>query len=401
MTLMELLATAMLGGMCLPVTYLLAVTIASYRFRKPMAPDTPPLHLGVLIPAHNEAGGIGRTIRSVWESDYPADRLTVMVVADNCNDRTAEEARMAGAQVFARYDPAHPGKGQALDWFLSRCKDRYRHLDGIVIIDADVAIDRFCLREISTSLSQPDMQVVQAYNGVNNPRAGWRPALCDAAFNVFNHLRMAGAARLAGTAVLKGLGMGFRTSVLLRYGWPAQAIVEDQEFTLMLLSDGIRVHYNPDAVVRSEMVTRGDRAAGQRSRWEGGRFALVRRMAPMLFRRWITERDSCYFHALCELTLPPLSLLVLATGLTTVSTALWLPQWVGLVAVLWLVLAGYVASGQIQRRAPLTTWLYLVTAPFFVLWKISLYLKMAAGIQTAHWSRTSREADVNNKPTAP
>jgi len=116
MTLMELLATAMLGGMCLPVTYLLAVTIASYRFRKPMAPDTPPLHLGVLIPAHNEAGGIGRTIRSVWESDYPADRLTVMVVADNCNDRTAEEARMAGAQVFARYDPAHPGKGQALDW---------------------------------------------------------------------------------------------------------------------------------------------------------------------------------------------------------------------------------------------------------------------------------------------
>lgn len=397
MTLMELLASAMLWGMCLPVSYLLVVTIAAYRFKKPMAPDTPPLHLGVLIPAHNEASEIGKTIQAVLASDYPSDRITVMVVADNCNDRTAEEARMAGAQVFERRDPAHPGKGQALDWFLSRCKDRYRHLDGIVIIDADVAIDRLCLREISASLSRPGVQVVQAYNGVSNPNAGWRPALCDAAFNVFNHLRMAGAAHLAGTVVLKGLGMGFRTPVLLRYGWPAHCIVEDQEFTLMLLGDGIRVHYNPDAVVRSEMVTGGDRALGQRSRWEGGRFVLIRRMAPMLFQRWIAERDSRFFHALCELTLPPLSLLVLATGLTTISTALWLPQWVWLVAMQWLVLAGYVASGQIQRRAPLSTWLHLVAAPFFVLWKIPLYLKMVAGSQPMRWSRTAREVETDKE----
>jgi cellulose synthase/poly-beta-1,6-N-acetylglucosamine synthase-like glycosyltransferase len=388
---MEMLATVMLGGMCLPLGYLLAVTVASYRFRKPLAPDTPPLHLGVLIPAHNEATGIGPTIRKVSESDYPTDRLTVMVVADNCSDHTVAEARMAGAQVFERRDPAHPGKGQALDWFLSRCKDRYRHLDGIVIIDADVSIDRFCLREISASLNRPDIQVVQAYNGVSNARAGWRPALLDAAFNVFNHLRMAGAARLAGTVVLKGLGMGFRTQVLLRYGWPAHSIVEDQEFTLMLLGDGIRVHYNPDAVVRSEMVTGGDRAAGQRSRWEGGRFALVRRMAPTLFRRWLASRDSRFFFALCELALPPLSLLVLAAGLTTFTTLLWLPQWLWLAAMQWLILVGYVASGQIQRRAPLSTWLYLLAAPFFVLWKVPFYLTMIASRRPAHWSRTPRE----------
>jgi len=394
MTLTELLAIVLLGGTCLPMSYLLAVTIASYRFRKPIAPNTPPLHLGVLIPAHNEEAEISNTIQTVLKGDYPGNRLTVMVIADNCRDRTAEAARRAGAQVFERRNPSHPGKGQALDWFLSRYKDCFRHLDGIVIIDADVSIDRLCLREISASLSRPDVQIVQAYNGVNNPRAGWRPALCDAAFNVFNHLRMAGAMHLSGTTVLKGLGMGFRTQVLLYYGWPAHSIVEDQEFTLMLLNDGIRVHYNPDAVVRSEMVTRGDRAADQRFRWEGGRFALVRRMAPVMFRRWVTKSDSSFFYALCELALPPLSLLVVSTSLATVSTALWLPQGMWLAAMQWLILAGYVVSGQIQRRAPFATWMYLAAAPFFVLWKIPLYLKMVPGSGTVRWTRTSREAEA-------
>jgi 1,2-diacylglycerol 3-beta-glucosyltransferase len=394
MTLMEWLTAAMLAGLCLPVGYLLMVTIAAWRFRKPDPSGGPPLHLGVLIPAHNEASGIGRTIRTVSDGDYPAHRCEVMVIADNCSDDTAGAARAAGARVFERRDPAHPGKGQALDWFLTHFQDRYRHLDAIVIIDADVAVDRRCLVEISASLGRPDVQVVQGYNGVSNPRAGWRPALCDAAFNVFNHLRMAGAAHLSGAAVLKGLGMGFRTEVLLRYGWPAHSIVEDQEFTLMLLADGIRVQYNPDAVVRSEMVTRGSRAAGQRSRWEGGRFALIRGMAPVLLRRWVARWDSRDFYALCELGMPPLSLLVLAILPATVASALWLPQWAWLAAGQWLVLAGYVASGQVQRRAPLSTWLYLAAAPFFVLWKIPLYIKMAAGTRPMRWTRTPREAEA-------
>lgn len=386
---------AILCFLCLPSGYLLAVTAASWRFRKQVAAGGAPLHLGVLIPAHNEEAGMALTVQNVFKSDYPPESITVMVVADNCTDATAGEARSAGAMVFERRDPERPGKGQALDWFLSGFKEYYSHLDGIVIIDADARLDQRFLKEISASLSRPGVEVVQGYNGVGNPGANWRTGLCDAAFNVFNHLRMAGAAHLSGSAVLKGLGMGFSTPVLIRYGWPAHSVVEDQEFTLTLLDDGIRVHYNPDAVIRSEMVTRGDRAAAQRSRWEGGRLALAVKTAPVLFRRWATGHDPRLFFALCELTLPPLSLVVAATGTATVMAALWLPGWMWLAGVHWAVLAGYVVSGQIQRRATLSTWLYLAAAPLFVVWKLILYAKMASGHQKVRWTRTVRETEAS------
>jgi len=390
---LELITKILLVGLCLPLGYLLATTIAASRFRKKNSRVCDPLHLGVLIPAHNEAAGIGPTIKAVRACDYPPDHLEILVIADNCTDRTAAEARKAGALVFERHDPDQRGKGQALDWFLMNHKQHYRHLDAITIIDADVVPDSAFLQEISASLSHPEVQVVQGYNGVSNACAGWRPALCDAAFNVFNHLRMAGAAYLSGTAVLKGLGMGFRTPLLMQYGWPAHSVVEDMEFTLLLLRDGINVHYNPDAVVRSEMVTTGGGAASQRSRWEGGRFFLIRRMAPSLIRLWISSFESRYLYALFELAIPPLSLLVLGMALATLSAAIWCPDWIVLAGAQWLILALYVASGQIQRRAPLTTWLYLGAAPFFVLWKIPLYVKMLLCRQSGHWVRTQREAE--------
>lgn len=395
---LELFTKSLLLGLCLPVGYLLATTIAAFLFRKKTIATSDLLHLGVLIPAHNEAAGIEATIKAVRACDYPPDRLKILVIADNCSDRTAAEARKAGAVVFERDDPGQRGKGQALDWFLMSHQQHYRHLDAITLIDADAVPDSAFFKEISASLSHPKVQVVQGYNGVSNAGAGWRPAICDAAFNVFNHLRMAGAAYLAGTAALKGLGMGFRTPVLMQYGWPAHSVVEDMEFTLLLLRDGINVHYNPDAVVRSEMVTTGGRAASQRSRWEGGRFSLIRRMAPSLIRLWVNSSASRYLYALFELAMPPLSLLVLGMALATFTAAIWYPNWLGVAGAQWLILALYVASGQIQRRAPLTTWLYLAAAPFFVIWKIPLYLKMLLCRQPRHWLRTQREAELSPEP---
>ena len=316
------------------------------------------------------------------------------VIADNCTDNTAQQARHAGAIACERFDNVSRGKGQALDWFLKNHADIYGHTDLITIIDADVAPDKNYLREISATLSNPAIQAVQAYNGVSNPDAGWRPALIDAAFNVFNHLRMAGSVRLSGTAVLKGNGMAFRTSLLQRYGWPCHSIVEDMEFTLRLLQDNISVHYNPDAVIRSEMVTSGSSASTQRSRWEGGRFMLVQKMAGPLLKLFASTGNSRYLYALAELATPPLSLLVMLFTAATAGAFLALKGlWLMLAASFWLILILYVISGQIQRHAPLSTWLYLAAAPLYVVWKIPLYIAMVVHKKSNTWVRTTREPE--------
>ena len=391
MIIIELLVKCLLLLLALPAGYLLMATVASYLFKKKEPPNNRFLNIGVLIPAHNEEGGIERTIKGILASDYPANRYEIFVIADNCTDSTAQNAREAGAQVFERFDDLNRGKGKALDWFLKNCKEHYQHNNAITIIDADVSPDRNYLREISASLSNPDIEAVQAYNGVSNPHDGWRPALIDAAFNVFNHLRMAGSFRLSGSAILRGNGMGFRTELLQCYGWPSHSIVEDIEFTLLLLQDGINVHYNPDAVIRSEMVTSGKNASSQRNRWEGGRFMLVRKMTIPLLSKFKETGDSRYLYALAELAVPPLSILVMLFTLGTLGSMMLNAGWLKLSAAIWGILIFYLISGQIQRTAPLSTWLYLTAAPIYVLWKIPIYKGMLLKNKSSEWVRTTRE----------
>ena len=66
-----------------------------------VAPDKTPLDCMVVIPARNEQGVIGAAVRS-----FPPD--TVIVVDDQSADRTAEEAREAGAGVLEA-PPLIPG----------------------------------------------------------------------------------------------------------------------------------------------------------------------------------------------------------------------------------------------------------------------------------------------------
>ncbi len=396
MIIAELILKSILVVLALPAGYLLLSTVAAYFFKKKNSVENRFLTIGVLIPAHNEESGIAQAITDVLASNYPTERIIIFVVADNCTDRTAEKARHAGALVFERFDNVSRGKGQALDWFLKNCKESYRLTDAITVIDADVSVDSNYLREISASLSQPGIQVIQGYNGVGNPDAGWRPALIDAAFNVFNHLRMASSIQLSGTTGLKGIGMAFRTELLEQFGWPCHSIVEDMEFTYLLLENGISVHYNPDAIVRSEMVTTGKNASSQRSRWEGGRFMLVKKMSAPLFRLFATTRDRRYLFALAELTVPPLSLLVILFTLFTAGAFLLLAGgWLLLALSFWLILLFYVASGQIQRHAPLATWFYLAAAPLYILWKIPLYAAILLKKGSSEWVRTARESEQN------
>ena len=58
----------LLGGL-----YLLALTLLSSRPR-PRPPSRLQLHFDIVVPAHNEASGIGRTLASLRAIDWPRDR---------------------------------------------------------------------------------------------------------------------------------------------------------------------------------------------------------------------------------------------------------------------------------------------------------------------------------------
>lgn len=121
----------------------------------PAAPSEWPAVVAV-IPARNEAEGIGETLRSLWAQDYPG-RLRVVLVDDHSEDGTAEAARAAARGHEDRLEilsgqplpsgwtgkvwAMHQGVGRALQDPHARC---------VLFSDADIAHGPGAVRELVT-----------------------------------------------------------------------------------------------------------------------------------------------------------------------------------------------------------------------------------------------------------
>jgi cellulose synthase/poly-beta-1,6-N-acetylglucosamine synthase-like glycosyltransferase len=393
MSVAEFVLLAPAAFFALIAIYLLIITAAAFVYRAPTAKDAAEPAMAVIMPAHNEAGQIAVTVKSVLDCVYPENRRQVFVIADNCDDGTAEVARAAGAVVFERHDDAHRGKGQALDWCLQQQSAAFRDADLLVLFDADVTIAPDCLREIAAVFANPRVAVVQCYYGVANPLQNWRTALTYAGFCLMNHVRPAGRSCLGGSAGLKGTGMAFRRDVLLHYGWPAHSIVEDIEFGTLLLVDGIRVVYAPRARHVSEMPATRAQAASQRRRWESGRMQVVGSYVPALLGRFLRTGRARFLDAALDLAVPPLSLLVMGQVFLLVLCAAMRSPLALLFAATIAATVAHVLGGLIYSRAPGRVYLYLLCVPFFLLWKLPLYAKMLVSRPEKTWVRTARSGE--------
>lgn len=252
-------------GFLLPATaaclVYLVPTLAG-RFRKPVIPRITQLHtFVVLIPAHNEETTLPTVLRSLAAQDYPADRVRVVVVADNCTDGTAQVASKESCLV--RDDPLHRGKGRAVAFGLERLLPEQP--DIVLILDADCELNPEALRAMNAAFSAGAVAVqtaVRSRNADDGP-AGYIAAVgaaIDAAV-------AAGCDRLGASVPLRGTGMAFRREVLERIPWSAYGPVEDAEYQSQLHTAGVRVRYCDRAIVSCDAPEDLEVLCTQRRRW--------------------------------------------------------------------------------------------------------------------------------------
>lgn len=390
------IATAVLILLSLPVWfvagYLLLLTLLSGRPAAPPA-GARSARFVVVVPAHDEAAGIARTVRSLLALDWPAEGRRVCVVADNCSDATAEIARGAGAEVFERRDDARRGKGYALEFAFERLLAQ-GGFDAVVVVDADTAVAPGLLSAFASRLAR-GAQACQAFYGVLNPDAGWRTRLITIALAIFHRLRGRGREALGLSCGLRGNGMCFTAETLRRVPHRAFSIVEDLEYGLLLGRAGIRVQYVDEAFVLGEMVSSEKSARSQRQRWEGGRAQMVRRYGWPILGEALRRRDRVLFDLALDVLVPPLgTIAIAAVALALAGAGLLAMGWIGPVAALWAsgplaILLVHVARGVILSGLGARGWTTLAMAPFYVAWKLSLRLR--AGQDRNTWVRTERE----------
>jgi len=381
------------------VSYLLLLTIAAW-IKSPQskgAVATAASRFVFLIPAHNEEQLLPKLLTNLQQLDYPSSQYTVHLVADNCTDRTAELGRQAGAIVHERFDTVKLGKGYALQWLLEQVTATEESFDAAVIIDADSVVSTNFLQVMDAHL-QRGAQVIQAYDGVLDSDRSWAVSLRSAAMAVLNYVRPQGRMLLGGSAGLKGNGMVFHRQILERHAWSA-SVTEDLEYHMTLILHGVRVIFAPDAIVWAEMPETLANSRTQNVRWEQGRLEMARHFIPRLlwaalqpWRHGGLQASLIYLDAMMELVVPPFAILA-TLSLLYVGGALWVGSTGALLLAAYLLLGQlfYLVSGLRLTGAPRKVYMAFLYIPFFILWKLWLYLRVLLKIENQGWVRAMRD----------
>ena len=350
-----------------------------------------------VVPAHNEALGIERTIKSLMNVSYPADKFSVLVIADNCSDNTKERAESVGARVIERQDLSKPGKGYALDCAFQTLIAE-GGTDALVVVDADTDVSPNILSAMAERLLAGEL-AMQAHYGVRNIDDSWRTRLMDVAFTLYHGVRSVARERLSLSAGLRGNGMGFSLDAIRRVPHRSYSLVEDVEYGIELGLQGIRVAYVGEAAVHGEMVAEGAASESQRQRWEQGRRQMISRYVPTLLLRAIRERNGVLLDLAFDLLTPPLASVVLYTAVgSTVTLGIVLAGWAGpIVLIPWTLsmasLAVYLARGlQMSSQGPRAL-VDLMHAPKYALWKLGLRLGAGRKSSRGEWVRTARAGE--------
>jgi cellulose synthase/poly-beta-1,6-N-acetylglucosamine synthase-like glycosyltransferase len=342
--------------------------------------------LAIVVPAHDEIASIADCVRSLSRCDRPPslDAASIIVIADNCTDQTAELAWRAGARVIERRDSQRRGKGFALQFAFAKLLQE--GFDAILVVDADTVVDPNLLTEVVRLFGLGADGVQARYlplDVTDSPRARLR----NLALTAFNFLRPLARDRLGLSCGITGNGFALRRETLEAVPYEAESIVEDLEYHVSIVRAGLRIRFAGATTVRAPVPLSGVAARTQRARWEGGRARIIGKYAPALASE--VPHNSRLLEPLLELLLLPLAIHVslLVAGLaipfppTQIYSAFALAL-VGLHVALAIKLGG---GSWADLRG-------LMAVPAYLVWKVSLIaLTLRSTRSTTEWRRTERQ----------
>jgi len=322
------------------VAYRGALGLLGLRRRRPLPPGSGDTRFLVLVPARNEEGVIGETVRHLQGLDYPADQRLVFVVADDCSDATAAVAAAAGAHVLRKPAPATT-KGAVIQWALAHPDVAGAAWDALVIFDADSRPAANFLKAMDAAIAAGE-KAIQS-RSESHGQKGWVPTAY--AVNTTQRNRTWHQAReMAGfSAALTGTGICFTRQVLKELPPNTRTLTEDLEYGAKLTLAGIRVRYLHEAVTVIDQPPSLKASAGQRLRWARGQLRTALSYAPALVVRALTRRDISALDTALYLLLPsvvPFQALLGVCGLgSLLANEAWPQPAAGLPGVPFFVVA--------------------------------------------------------------
>jgi poly-beta-1,6-N-acetyl-D-glucosamine synthase len=234
-----------------------------------------------LVPAHNEEAGIAATINALGLQTHAPDR--VIVIADNCTDRTVEIARAHGVEVIETVSNVHKKAG-ALNQGLSYLLETSDQLDDdfcVLAMDADSQLDPdFIENGLQLLATFPD---IGGLSGAIHPRTPQNFIERAQAIEFAKGTRLmsrrqgkvhvlSGAASIFPFRVLREVAeaRGSRLPGVQGTYFMEDSLTEDYELTLAVRSLGYRCSSTKRCRVVTDLMPTLHDLSLQRIRWQRG-----------------------------------------------------------------------------------------------------------------------------------
>lgn len=353
-------------------------------------------NFALVVPAHNEAKIISKTIYSLTGLVYPKNNYDIYVIADNCTDNTASLSRSLGVTVLERTNVDKRGKGYALRWAFDQILGYKEAYDAIIVIDADSLISGNYLEVMNYYLDKGS-RVIQSSDLVLPEPGNWSIEATRIGFLLHNYVKPLGRKVLNFYMGLRGNGMCFNADVLREVPWSAWSLTEDLEYGLILLLNGIKIDFAPEATVFAQMPVEAKNAESQRSRWELGRLQIIRMYTSKFLAKAYQKRSAAYFDVFIDLITPPFVNMMLVVMISLFALfGLW---FFGIVEtlhlLLWALLAltgiVYFFIGMYVAGADKDLYKSLFNLPVFIFWKVKVYINALRKGKEVKWIKTERD----------
>jgi glycosyltransferase involved in cell wall biosynthesis len=334
----------------------------------------------VLIPAHNEEATIGKNLNALLTQTRVPDRI--VVIADNCTDRTEQIARRyRGVTVMRTVDNTERKVG-ALNQAWLRWQAGYDHIAGV---DADTVLAPDCLQRLEEELAATpraggvmarytfDQQMgtsAMARMLIRMQRLEFASWTADALHRKRKTYVLGGQCTLFNADALRAVAERNRT----RDPWDTSTMVEDMQLTGDLqamryatkVSTSARAYAGPMVTVRSLWH--------QRRKWDEG---MIRLLVGSMVNRWTAtlwrQQLSLFSNGITRAVF-----LFLLSASLIVHQYVWSWWWAVPPAVAALL------NLKLAWRVPNRTTADLVSAVLLV--PVEIYLIVRVACATASWA---------------
>ncbi len=246
-------------------------------------PKTKTAKIVVVVPAHNEEESIGRVVQSLLDQTRRPDRI--VVVADNCTDRTVEIARRFGRRVTVIETVGNTDRKVGA---LRTAWQQYvaYGFDYMLGVDGDTVLSPSSLADLETELeASPKVGGIMARYTFDPTIAQtkWAGLLVRMQRIEFASWTLDILHRKRNTYVLGGQATLFRVSALQEVvdeerrlsPWDPEAQVEDMELTWALSSRGWETRVSSTARAYAGPMLTVKSLWAQRRKWDEGMIRLL------------------------------------------------------------------------------------------------------------------------------